>query len=84
MDSWVAAVLAVAFLAGGVISLRMGIKTGKKFLKITGIAHRLYRRVEFADLEISSKTIEKQPKTTLLEMVLGFSSALRFNPSCEL
>ncbi len=38
MEVWVAAIFAVVFSAGGAISLCMGIKTGKRFLKITGMA----------------------------------------------
>lgn len=38
MTVLVSAVLGVVFLAGGVVSLRIGINTGKRFLKITGMA----------------------------------------------
>ena len=37
MAVWVAAVLAAVFFAGGVLSLRVGIKNEKQFWKIAGL-----------------------------------------------
>lgn len=37
MVVWVAAILAAVFLAGGAVSLRVGIKNGKRLWKTTGM-----------------------------------------------